>query len=116
MECCVSGRSGVVVNSNGKIVGVLLAQRDLLDWALANKETINVCLAAVGDNHRDSDAFKLLFDALISRGAPIFAAVAPDEKQRLADRLKDFGFSALPSDDKSTLYKWEPPAATPAAA
>lgn len=115
MECCVSGRSGVVMNSDKKIVGALLAQRDLLDWAFANKETIDICAVAVAGDHRDSNAFKILFDALTSRGAPVYAAVGAKDGQSLADRLKDAGFAVLPGEATRVLYRWEPAAITQAA-
>jgi len=115
MECCSDNCSTVVYNTEKEIVGALLAERDLLDLALANKETINVRLTAAATGHRDA-AFTLLFGALISRGAPIYISLPTGEGQALAPILGSVGFSSLQGDGKSELFKWEPPVEAKAAA
>ncbi len=115
MECCSDNCSTVVYNMEKEIVGALLAERDLLDLALANKETINIRLTAAAAGHRDV-AFKLLFDALISRGAPIYISLPTGEGQALAKILGEAGFSSALNDGKAELFKWEPPVEAKAAA
>jgi len=115
MECCSDNCSAVVYNTEKEIVGALLAERDLLDLALANKETVNVRLTAAAAGHRDA-AFTMLFGALISRGAPIYISLPAGEGQALAQVLGDAGFSSLPGEGKAELFKWEPPVEAKAAA
>jgi hypothetical protein len=109
MECCSSNCSTVVLNEEKEIVGALLAERDLLDLALSNKETINVRLAAVASPHRDDSVFKMLFDPLISRAAPIYISLSTGEGQGLSKVLDASGFSMLPGGAKAEVFKWEPP-------
>jgi hypothetical protein len=110
MQCLSDERSTVVVGPEKNILGVLLAQRDLLDLALAKKETINVCMVAVPQTPLRREVLDLLLKSLISRGAPVYVGVSGADSQGLADALKENGFAQLQSEDKADIYKWEPPA------
>lgn len=116
MQCLSDECSGVVVGPDRKILGVLLAQRDLLDLALTKKETINVCIVAAAQSPLRAEALSLLLQSLVSRGAPIYAGVSTDDKQGLADALKENGFAPLQSESTQSIYKWEPPASAAMAA
>lgn len=110
MQCLSDERSWVVLGPEKKILGVLLAQRDLLDLALAKKETINVCMVAVAQTPLRAEVLSLLLKSVVSRGAPIYASVSTADTQGLADALKGNGFAQLQSEGKADIYKWEPPA------
>jgi len=116
MQCLSDERSTVVVGPEKNILGVLLAQRDLLDLALAKKETINVCIVAVSQTPLRREVLSLLLESLISRGAPVYVGVASSDTQGLADALKESGFTQLRSEGNADIYKWEPPASAAKAA
>ena len=110
MQCLSDERSWVVVGPEKKILGALLAQRDLLDLALAKKETINVCMVAVAQSPLRAEALNLLLKPLVSQGAPVYVGVSTADAQGLADALKENGFTPLRSEGGADIFKWEPPA------
>jgi hypothetical protein len=116
MQCLSDERSSVVLGPEKKIIGVLLAQRDLLDLALAKKETIKVCLVAASDGPHRGEALSLLLKSLVSRGAPVYVSVSGAETLGLADALKANGFAQLAGEGAVSTYKWEPPVAAAQAA
>ncbi len=116
MQCLSDVRSTVVIGPEKKIQGVLLAQRDLLDLALARKETINVCFLAASPTPQRGEVLNLLLESLVSRGAPAYVAVARSDTQGLADALKEKGFTQLRSEGNADIYKFEPPASEAKAA
>ena len=59
MQCLSDECSTIVIGPDRKIQGVLLAQRDLLDLALAKKETINVCFVAVSQTPERQEVLNL---------------------------------------------------------
>jgi len=116
MQCLSDECSTIVSGPDKKIRGVLLAQRDLLDLALAKKETINVCFVAVSQTPERREVLNLLLGSLISRGASAYVAVATSDTQGLADALKEHGFTQLPSEGNADIYRLEPPASAAKAA
>lgn len=110
MQCLSDERSWVVLGTEKNILGVLLAQRDLLDLALTRKETINVCMVAAAHIPQRAEALNLLLKSLVSRGATIYVGVSTADTQGLADALKEIGFTQLQTEGKPDIYKWEPPA------
>lgn len=110
MQCLSDECSTIVIGPDRKVQGVLLAQRDLLDLALAKKETINVCFVAVAPTPQRKEVLNLLLGSLISRGAPAYVAVATSDTQGLADALKEKGFTQLESEGNADIYRLEPPA------
>jgi hypothetical protein len=116
MQCLSDECSTVVVGPENNILGVLLAQRDLLDLALARKETINVCIVAVSQTPLRREVLSLLLESLVSRGASVYAGVASSDTQGLADALKENGFTQLQSEGNADIYKWEAPASDAKAA
>lgn len=116
MQCLSDERSWVVRGPERKILGALLAQRDLLDLAIAKKETINVCMVAVSQTPQRREVLNLLLGSLTSRGVPAYVVVATADTQGLGDALKEAGFTQLQSEGNADIYKWEPPAAAAKAA
>ena len=116
MQCLSDECSTIVIGPDKKVQGVLLAQRDLLDLALAKKETINVCFVAVSQTPERGEVLKLLLGSLVSRGAAAYVAVATSDTQGLADALKEQGFTQLPSEGNADIYRLEPPASAAKAA
>ena len=116
MQCLSDACSTIVIGPDRKVQGALLAQRDLLDLALAKKETINVCFVAASPSPQRQEVLKLLLGSLISRGAPAYVAVATSDTQGLADALKEHGFTQLPSQGNADIYRLEPPASAAKAA
>lgn len=110
MECCTAEFSPIVVDGK-QIVGALLAKRDVLDWGLRNAETINVSVAAVSASHRDQGVFKMLFDEITKRNAPVYIGVKAGEGQGLTDQLKICGFSLANAGAQGEIYRWEPASA-----
>ncbi len=116
MQCLSDECSTVVIGPENKVQGVLLAQRDLLDLALAGKETVNVCIVAVSQTPQRREVLDLLLASLMTRGAPAYVGVATSDTQGLADALKEKGFTQLQSEGAADIYQWEPQASAAKAA
>jgi ribosomal protein S18 acetylase RimI-like enzyme len=98
IRCRESGKSWVAV-ADGKIVGVVLARKDIHD-----QQAITLPYIGVSPDYRGRKIFSTLLDKLKADGAPLTGTVLLSNKSGMADQ-----FTEVSRDDKQIKLRWEKP-------
>jgi N-acetylglutamate synthase-like GNAT family acetyltransferase len=103
-ECHESGKSWVAVDADGKVVGCVLAKKDIHDV-----QAISLRYIGVSGNSRRRRIFATLMEKMKASGAPLTASVLHGNQSAMADLLVKMGFTKVGSDPKETELRWTPP-------
>jgi N-acetylglutamate synthase-like GNAT family acetyltransferase len=106
-QCCDSGKSWVAVDAGEKLVGFVLARKDIHD-----QKAIALLYIGVSPASRTRKIFSTLLDKLKANGAPLTATVLHSNQSAMADHLAKRGFAEVVRDDKQTKLRWQKPKPT----
>jgi ribosomal protein S18 acetylase RimI-like enzyme len=102
-ECCQSGKSWVAVDANDKVVGFVLARKDIHE-----QQAISLRYIGVSKNSRGRGIFYALMEKLKANGVRLTASVLHGNQSGMVDHLVKIGFTKVGADDKETKFRWAP--------
>ena len=103
VECHKSGKSWVAVDTNGKVVGCVLARPDFHEDGALSLRYIGV-----SKDSRRHGISTALIEKLKTQGVPLTASVLRTNKSNMAARLAKNGFAEEGTTDAETKFRWAP--------
>jgi hypothetical protein len=103
-QCHQTKKSWVAVDTDGKVVGFMLARPD----AHEGKAAIYLPYVGVSAPSRRSKIFSTLVEKLKANGVPLIANVLHDNRSGIADILVKNGFAKIDSNAKQKKFLWSP--------
>jgi hypothetical protein len=104
VECRSSGKSWVAVDADAKVVGFVLARKDIHE-----QQAISLRYIGVNKNSRGRGIFYTLIEKLKANGVPLTASVLHGNQSGMVDHLVKIGFTNKGSDANETKLGWAAP-------
>jgi hypothetical protein len=111
-ECVDGGDSWVAVDSDGVVVGYLLAKPDKLVRFMEENAALSLPYVGVSKKWQKRGVFTSLLENLTSLGAPLTAKVLQDNTSNMVATLEKAGFKKENQDSKQRHLRWDPPGAS----
>jgi Acetyltransferase (GNAT) family len=104
VACCASGESWVAVDTDGTVVGFVLAKKDLHE-----NNAISLRYIGVSKGSRQLGIFAALIEKVMGKGVPLTASVLHTNCSDMTNRLMKVEFTKVESSDtKETKLRWTP--------
>jgi len=103
-QCHQTRKSWVAVDTEGKVVGFVLARPD----AHESKAAIYLPYVGVSTGSRRSRIFSTLIEKLKANGVPLIANVLNDNRSGMADILVKNEFTKIDWNAKQKKFLWSP--------
>jgi GNAT superfamily N-acetyltransferase len=107
-NCGRVGESWVALDEEGRIIGFVLVDPEVLERHYAEHEILDLRYAGVAPEHRGRGIFRALIARVQTRLVPITIIVPPHNRFDTADRLEKFGFRQTGSAGGERVFRWEP--------
>jgi hypothetical protein len=104
-ERSASGRSLVAVDSNGAVIGFVVARLDFDD---EGGGATFLDYVGVSKKLRGQGVFTNMMTQLKARRAPLIAVVLNGNQANMADRLVGAGYVQVEANSKQAKYRWAP--------
>jgi ribosomal protein S18 acetylase RimI-like enzyme len=105
IQCRQSGKSWVAVDQNDKVIGFVLAKRDLHD---DDNRALSMRYIGVSADARRRGIFSTFMERMKANGVPLTASVLHGNKSAMADRLVKVGFTKTGADASEQKFRWAP--------
>jgi hypothetical protein len=86
-DCCASGDSLVAVDSDGTVVGFVLAKPDRVERFFHKNQALSLRYIGVSKSSRRQGLFGRLMETSKAKGVPLTASVLHTNQSDMADRL-----------------------------
>ena len=112
-RCVDGGDTWVAVDSNGAVIGFILAKPDIYERFHKENDALTLPYVGVSKKWQKRGVFTALMDELTSRSVPLTAVVLHTNKSNMVANLEKSGFTKGDKVDPNQSYlRWDPPDAT----
>jgi ribosomal protein S18 acetylase RimI-like enzyme len=112
-RCIDAGNTWIAVDSNGVVVGFILAQPDVYERFQKENGAFHLPYVGVSKKWQKRGVFTSLLENLTSQGVSLTAKVLHSNKSNMTANLEKAGFAKDDKpDSKQSHLRWDPPDAS----